>query len=58
MKVKIKDKIYDSEEEPIMIILDKKDKENIKNMHEEATKLCSYPNNVDILYIEKFMKTE
>ena len=32
MKVKIGDKIYDSEQEPIMVILNDADKNNIKNM--------------------------
>ena len=45
MKVQISDCIYDSEEEPIMIILNAKDKENIANMDPKATKFCSYPDN-------------
>ncbi len=43
MKVKICDKIYDSEQEPIMVILSEVDKKNIANMHPEATKYCVYP---------------
>ena len=43
MKVKIGDKIYDTEVQPIMIILSDKDKENISNM-EATTKYCGYPN--------------
>lgn len=42
MKVKIKDKIYDSNDEPIMIMLEEDDKSNIKNMG-DAKKYCSYP---------------
>jgi len=43
MKIKIQNTIYDSNDEPIMIILSNEDKENIQNMHPEATKYCSYP---------------
>jgi len=55
MKVKIGNTIYDSEEEPIMVILSQKDKENIKNMAPYCTKYCSYPIPTDREYIEKFM---
>lgn len=41
MKVKIGDKIHDSNEEPIMLILDDQDKENIKNMHSDKYKFIS-----------------
>jgi hypothetical protein len=44
MKVKIGDKVYDPEKQPIMIILSEKDKENIANMSETATKYCCFPN--------------
>jgi len=43
MKVKVGDKVYDSAEEPIMVILTDGDKKNIANMSPEATKYCSYP---------------
>ena len=43
MKVKIGNIIYDSEREPIMIILSKGEKEQIANMHPDATKYCVYP---------------
>jgi hypothetical protein len=56
MKVKIGNKIYDSYNEPIMLILSDDDKKNIKNMNQNATKFCIYPNNVDIDCIKQFMK--
>ena len=60
MKVKIADKIYDSENEPIMIILSDADKKNISNMCPECTKYLSYPEkffkNDDIVYA--WMKTD
>ena len=43
MKVKVGDKIYDGEEEPVMVILTEQDKLNITTMLPEATKYCSYP---------------
>ena len=43
MKVKIGNKIYDAEKEPIMIIINKAEKQQITNMHPDATKYCQYP---------------
>lgn len=43
MKIKIKDKIYDGEIEPVMIILSERDKKNIANMSKDATKYCYFP---------------
>ena len=45
MKVKIGNVIYDSTEEPIMLILSQEDKSNIANMAPDATKYCSFPDN-------------
>ena len=55
MKVKIGNKIYDSNIEPIMIILSEEDKLNISNM-EEQRKYCSYPDDIDTEEVIKFMK--
>jgi len=43
MKVKVGNRIYDGENEPVMVILSKGDRENIANMLPNATKYCSYP---------------
>ena len=43
MKVKVGNRIYDGENEPVMVILSKDDRENIANMLPDATKYCSYP---------------
>ena len=43
LKAKIGNKIYDSNDEPIMVILDKQDVEYISNMPKHNTKYCSYP---------------
>jgi len=58
MKVKIGDKIHDSNNEPIMMIFEDCDKENISNMTPEATKYCSYPEDVSEEEIKEFMKTK
>lgn len=47
MKVKIGDTIYDANHQPIMIILSKKDKENISNMAEQSSKYCAFPDSYD-----------
>jgi len=44
MKVKIDDRIYDSENEPIMLILNDADKNNISNMGSQM-KYCSFPDD-------------
>ena len=43
MKVKVGNKIYDGKNKPVMVILSKGEKEQIANMHPEATKYCVYP---------------
>ena len=59
MKVKIGNTIYDSEYEPIMLIFNDGDRDNIANMDKDATKYCTYPDNEDYdsSRIKKFMKT-
>ena len=43
MKVKVGNKIYDSNDEPVMVILSRREKEQIANMHPDTTKYCIYP---------------
>ncbi len=57
MKVKIGDKIYDGRNEPVMVILSERDKDNIKSMDLGLTKYCSYPDGTNI-DIDKWMKTD
>ena len=57
MKIKIGNQIYDAEDEPIMVILEGNDKENIANMLPTATKYCSYPDECTPDEIKEFMKT-
>ena len=60
MKVKIGEIIYDSEKEPIMIIFDKDDKDNISHMSNDSYKYCSFPgeefSEFSEEYIINFMK--
>lgn len=56
MKVKVGDKIYDGEKEPVMVILTKQDKENIKNMHPANFRYCMYPDTWTEKEIKKWMK--
>ena len=57
MKVKIGNIVYDPNEQPIMIILSDKDKENITNMLPSATKYICYPQSMSAEEVEKFAKT-
>ena len=58
MKVKIGDKIYDSNEEPIMLILEDYNKEDISNMADESNKYCEFPDDLGLEEITKFMDEE
>jgi hypothetical protein len=56
MLVKVGDKVYDSEKEPIMVILSESDRVNISNMLPCATKYCSFPDAMSLEYVKEFMK--
>lgn len=60
MKVKVGDKIYDGKNEPIMIILNKGEKQQIANMHPDATRYCQCPTTEEWTdkKIEKWMEVE
>jgi len=58
MRVKIKNKIYDAAEEPILIILDENDKYNISHMKEGDQKYCCYPQKMKEDEVETFMKED
>jgi len=55
MKIKIKNEIYDGDDEPIMVILTNKDKENIANMDKECTRYCEHPDNLNEEEMYKWM---
>lgn len=63
MKVKIGNRIYDSEVEPIMILFDSDEErikagENLSNMQpkEDVRKYCYFPSDMDISKVIKFMQ--
>lgn len=58
MKVKVGNKIYDSNDEPIMIILDDQDKENIAKMHKDKKKFISYPSKMKVDEIRNWAKDD
>jgi len=56
MKVKIGNKIYDSQDEAIMIILEEYNKEDISNMGDDAKKYCEFPDSMTQEEAIEFMK--
>ena len=56
MKVKIGNKIYDGETEPVMVILSDSDKQNIKNMLAECTKYACFPEGLTEEFMTSWMK--
>lgn len=55
MKVKIKDQVFDSDQEPIMIVLEGDEKQLISSMSEEDKRFCVYPDTMSEEDIVKFM---
>jgi len=55
MRVKVGEKIYDGNKEPVMVILSKEDKDNIAGMPPELTKYAAYPDDIPREEIRKFM---
>ena len=53
-KKKIGDKVYDGDNEPVMVILSKKDKQNIADMPEDKTKYASFPDGFSDLEWHRF----
>ncbi len=43
MKIKVGNKIYDGDKEPVMVILSDLEKQQIAQMAPDATMFCSYP---------------
>ncbi len=58
MQVKVGDKVYSAEDEPIMVILTDLDKTNIARMEQAATKYCCFPTTEAPGTITDFMNTE
>ena len=45
MKVWVRNEVYDGDDEPLVLLLEDSDKENIKNMDENYHIYCEYPDN-------------
>ena len=56
MRVKVGDTVYDAEEQPVMVILSAKDKENIASMMPEDTKYLAFPDGMNKDEATKFME--
>jgi len=54
MKVKIGDRIIDSDAEPILLILSEEEKVLIASMG-SAKRFCSYPNSMGLQEVQEFM---
>lgn len=58
MKVKIGNNIYSGDDEPIMVILTKVDKDHIASMPDNLTKYAEFPDHIPEKEIEEFMKID
>lgn len=57
MKVKVGTQVFDSDKEPILLVLDSEEKELISNMGDQ-TKFCSFPEKCRIDEINDFIKED
>lgn len=55
MKVKVGDTVYDGKKVPVMVILNKEDKELIGLMPPGENKYCEYPDNYTEEEVKKWM---
>lgn len=58
MKIKIRDKIYDSEKEPIILALSKEERDQINSMSPEDNKFIAYPDGEEWTKNDYFKITE
>jgi len=56
VKVKIGNTVYDSEDQPIMVILTREDKKLISQMYDNCMKYCAFPDEMEPKEIEDWMK--
>jgi hypothetical protein len=57
MKVVVGNNVYTAKDQPIMVILNKRDKRLIAEMAKDAKCFASYPGRLDPVMIEKWMET-
>ena len=55
MKVKVGDQVYDSNDQPILLILNDHEKSMISNMLPQCYKYCACPSGTPVAEIERFM---
>lgn len=58
MKVKVGDKVYDSENEPVMVILSDRDKVNIASMADTYSKYACFPSDFPDEEVSTWMHEE
>ena len=56
MKVKVGDTVYDGNDQPVMVIVSQKEREQIYNMAPGYKRYCQYPEGMDPEEIKKWMK--
>lgn len=56
MKIKVDNRIYDPNRDPVMVILSEADKRNIADMPPEATRYAAFPEGMSKEDAEKFME--
>jgi len=57
VKVKVRNKVYDSTKEPVMVILNDADKRYIAKMPKDKHKYCAAPGILSEEKVKKFMET-
>jgi len=55
MKIKIGNKIYSANSEPILVILDETDKFSIFNTSKGTTRFCAYPDSMRPEQLHKWL---
>lgn len=58
MKIKVGDKVFNSDDQPIMVILEDYEKELIQQMSPKNARLCVFPEGHSTEEIQAFMKLE
>ncbi|MCH7990594.1 MAG: hypothetical protein IID46_15750, partial [Planctomycetes bacterium] len=57
MRVKVRDRVYSGEIEPVMVLLSPTDRANIVAMHPDADRYCEYPDEWDREEVREFMNS-
>ncbi len=57
MKVKVGDQVFDGQNQPVMVILSERDRENIRNMHPDSNAYASAPEDYGEEKLREWMAT-